>query len=201
MLLHSGQNRKTLEEIGKKVLGQCAGIMQTVLHLTPLPSYRCQAPVQNRKMRNQRCSPKPKETLRNRGKKTDSGTMCWYHVKQSVGQIFFFRFLEGSCGLGQNLSISRFLFFFFFKKFWIVSFEFSMLFRFWTPSFDFSIGNTTPVRQRDPQTTAPSPLGPMTETATIPLHALNSNFIMKSLGNLDGAVPFIAVEPVALLSN
>ena len=37
----------------RKILGQCAGIMQTVLHLTP--PCRCQAPV-----------PKPKKTSRNR---------------------------------------------------------------------------------------------------------------------------------------
>ena len=52
----------------KKILGQCAGIMQTVLHLTP--PCRCQAPVQNRKKKNIE-------------KSKDSGTMCWYHANSS----------------------------------------------------------------------------------------------------------------------
>ena len=49
----------------KRILGQCAGIMQTVLHLTP--------PLQM----SGSC-PKPKKTSRK-----DSGTMCWYHANSS----------------------------------------------------------------------------------------------------------------------
>ena len=52
----------------KRILGQCAGIMQTVLHLTP--------PLQM----SGSC-PKPKKNIE---KSKDSGTMCWYHANLSL---------------------------------------------------------------------------------------------------------------------
>ena len=112
--------------------------MQTVLHLTP-PSYRCQAPVQNRKKHREieRFCSKPKETSRNREKQIQDNVLV--SCKQSVGQIVFLFFPPISRG---------------FFRFWAKSFDCSMFFlildrffripdvfffRFWTPSFDFSM--------------------------------------------------------------
>ena len=51
----------------KRILGQCAGIMQTVLHLTP--------PLADVRLLS--------KTEKNIEKSKDSGTMCWYHANSS----------------------------------------------------------------------------------------------------------------------
>ena len=100
----------------RKILGQCAGIMQTVLStLPPLADVRLLS--QNRKniekskdfVQNQK---KPREIVKNQ-----KNQRFWDNVlvscKHSVGQIGFFRFF----------SISRGFF-----RFWTKSFDFSMFF-------------------------------------------------------------------------
>ena len=97
----------------RKILGQCAGIMQTVLHLTPpLADVRLLSKNREKHREIERFCPKPKkprEIEKKRKKTKDSGTMCWYHVNILLARLFFvlFRFLEVSFGFGQNLSISR----------------------------------------------------------------------------------------------
>ena len=138
ILLHSGENRGK-----KRILGQCAGIMQTVLHLTP-----------------------PLADVRNIEKSKDSGTMCWYHANSSPPYPPLQ--MSGSCPKTEkasrnrkilsktkknlekskktkktkdsgtmcwyhvNILLARLVFFWFFS----ISRGF---FRFWTKPFDFSM--------------------------------------------------------------
>ena len=74
----------------RKILGQCAGMMQTVLHLTPpLADVRLlskkQKNIEKSKdfVQNQK---KPREIEK---KNKDSGTMCWYHVNILLARLVF----------------------------------------------------------------------------------------------------------------
>ena len=99
----------------KRILGQCAGIMQTVLHLIPPLQMSGSCPKPKKTSRNRKILSKTKKNLE-KSKKTkktkDSGTMCWYHVNILLARLVFWFF-----------SISRGFF-----RFWTKSFDFSMFF-------------------------------------------------------------------------
>ena len=93
-------------------MGQFARVMQTVLHLTPPPTDVRLLSKTEKTSRNRKILPTTERNLEKSKKKQpkDSRTMCWYHVNSLLARLFvlvFFRFLEGSFGFGQNLSISQ----------------------------------------------------------------------------------------------
>ena len=113
--------------------------MQTVFHLSPPPTDVRLLSKTGKTSRNQKILSKTERNLEK--SKKAKNQRFWDNVlvscKQSVGQIgflFFFPFLEGSFGFGQNLSISRCFF-----DFGLFLLNSRCFFRFWTPSFDFSM--------------------------------------------------------------
>ena len=94
------------------ILGQCAGIMQTVLHLIPPLQMSGSCPKPKKTSRNRKILSKTKKNLE-KSKKTkktkDSGTMCWYHVNILLARLVFLVFFDFSRFLSVLDKIFRFL--------------------------------------------------------------------------------------------